>query len=199
MDLLDVVNEALVATNFAPISAIEDTNPTAAGIVGILQGTDGRLGVKGHVLRRGWPFNSEEISISANTDGEVVIPADHLVFQPARPERFQVVGTRVRDLVDRTYAIDPAWLPVKGLAILDLDFVEIPAVVAAWISAEAAYRFARSKFPGTPLVVQLRDDVRKAEAEAINAYPVEVSMPLSADRQAARYGSTVRAAGFGTE
>jgi len=199
VEILDVVNAALVATNFAPISVIEETNPTAARIVGILQGTLGLTGVKGEILRRGWPFNSERCELVADSGGQITVPGEYLVFQPERRERFQVVGRKIRDLQTRSFTIDAGDQPVAGLAILDIDFEDVPDAVAAWMAAETSYRFARSMFHGSPLIGELRHAVTAPRREAINAYPVELPMPHSAERQAARYGSTVRAAGFGAE
>lgn len=153
---LDIINSMLAVNGEAPVSDPGSNDPAAIQASNLLTRVDRK------VQSRGWYFNTENFTLSPNTDGEVVVPQNALSVDPVdTTSQYVKRGTRLYDRKNNTYNIGE---DVKCKVILLLDISEIPEPAASYIEAKAVREHYRNEDGDTQKVRDLRTDESEAYA-----------------------------------
>lgn len=130
---LDVINDMLATLGESPLNAVEDDHPMVASGVRILRVTSWREQAKG------WWYNKELLTITPDSDGNLMTPADAISVDPISPILPYV--QRGRRMYDPTTASFKFTLPVDCTLVRNIDFVDLPPSAAAYIAACAVMQF----------------------------------------------------------
>jgi len=115
---LDILNAMLGVNGEAPVSSVSSTNPAAVQALNMLRRTDRKI------QSRGWWFNKERFTLSPDTSGEIILPANTMAVDPVDPRSPYVKrGSRLYDRVKNTYVINAS---VDVIIVLQLEVEETP-------------------------------------------------------------------------
>lgn len=130
---LDIINAMLGVNGESPVSSADSNDPAA------IQASNALTRVDKKVQARGWYFNKEDITLSPNLTGEVILPQNTLSADPV-DTRSQYVkrGTRLYDRENNTYNIDA---DVECTLVLQLEIDELPEAAAAYIMDKAVKEY----------------------------------------------------------
>lgn len=127
MQKLKAINAILPKLGEHPVTSIDSRNPTL-GV--ILPQIDLEID---QVLMSGWWFNTFDVELFPNSEGEIAVPDDTLSFisNPGEPELVQR-GDRFYNMATRTYEF-PVGRGIHGKLRQRMDFEELPESVAQYV------------------------------------------------------------------
>lgn len=153
---LDIMNSMLAVNGEAPVSSPDSNDPSAIQANNLLKRVDRR------VQSRGWYFNKEDITLSPNLAGEVIVPQNALSVDPVNTtSQYVKRGTKLYDRKNNTFVISES---VKCTVILLLEIDELPETAAAFIEAKAVREHYRNEDGDAQKVRDLRTDEAEAYA-----------------------------------
>ncbi len=140
---LEIVNHMLGVTGQAHVSTLETTHPTVVQAIAALVSVDTDF------QSPGWWFNREnDITLSENIDGEVIVPTAALEFTvthpvlqaqtPANKARYVKRGTRLYDNYEHTYNIGQS---IRADLIMQIAIEDLPGAAAVYLKHLAAETF----------------------------------------------------------
>lgn len=136
MTELDAVNAMLRSIMEAPVDTLEDLSaPDAGAALAALR--DASKGVQ----LIGWVWNTDEdYTLTPDTSGNLVLPANTLKVIPPNDQVLQVVqrGLRMYDRRNHTYTFTA---PIKVALITGLEYEEMPEAARQFIMFTACIRF----------------------------------------------------------
>jgi len=153
---LEIINSMLAVNGEAPVSSTNSTDPAAIQASNLLNRIDTR------VQSRGWYFNREDITLSPNLTGEVVLPQNTLSADPVDSQSQYVKrGSRLYDRGNNTYIISK---DVRCTVVLQLDIEDLPEAASAFIEAKAVREYYRNEDGDAGTVRDLREDENESFA-----------------------------------
>jgi hypothetical protein len=152
MQTLTVINDMLGTMGEAPLASLEEPHTFRGACLSTLDG------LNASIQSRGWWFNLEKLTLSANVDGLLYLPGDAINVRS--PERRLVKrGRRIYDLDKGAFATD-ATLDV--VIVRQLAFEDLPESAATYIATSAVHRF-QSRYDGDVAKTrELAEAVRQA-------------------------------------
>lgn len=130
---LEIINAMLGVNGESPVSDADSNDPAA------IQASNALTRIDRKVQSRGWYFNKEDILLSPNLAGEVVLPQNTLTADPVDSNSQYVKrGTKLYDRVNNTRVIGKT---VNCTVILQLDIDELPETAAAYIMDKAVKEY----------------------------------------------------------
>lgn len=130
---LEILNAMLGVNGEAPVTSVTSNDPSA------IQANNALTRIDRKVQSRGWYFNKEDILLSPNLAGQIVLPQNTLAADPVDPRSTYVKrGTVLYDRKLNTTVIDQ---DVNCTLILQLDIEELPETAAAYIMDKAVKEY----------------------------------------------------------
>lgn len=153
---LEIINAMLGVNGESPVSDADSTDPAAIQASNVLSRVDRK------VQSRGWWFNKEDMTLSPNLTGEVILPQNTLSADPTDTKSQYVKrGTRLYDRENNTYNINK---DVKCTVVLQLDIDDLPETAAQYISDKAVKEHYRNDDGDIPKVKELKEDEAESYA-----------------------------------
>lgn len=129
---LDIVNAMLAVNGEAPVDSTS-TDPAA------IQADNALERINKKVQSRGWWFNKEDMKLSPNLAGEVILPQNTLSADPVDSRSAYVKrGTK---LYDRKYNTANIGKDVLCTIVLQIDIEELPELAAMYIMDKAVKEY----------------------------------------------------------
>lgn len=155
---LDVLNHMLNTIGEAPVSSPDSDHPSA------LSATVTLLRVNKEFQKKGWWFNTEyDLTLSPNSQGQIIIPSDTLFVDPVDvSSRLVRRNGKLYDPIRHTYAINEQ---VIVDAVLLLQVSDLPESAASYLMHKAAYDFYVNDDGDESKSTRLLDRVTKAWSE----------------------------------
>ena len=163
--LLDAVNICLENIGEAPVDTLDNEQIQDARVA---QRTVLEVHKEGQT--KGWSWNSEynyAFSRDVNT-GNIKVPEQVVGFSVNRYQyngRYQLRGTKVYDLLKRTFQIDPEVTELEADVIWLLSFDEVPEAFNRWVTIRAARIFSDRTLGSEALFKYTMQDEKDAQAE----------------------------------
>ena len=162
--LLDAVNVCLENIGEQPVDNLDNEQIQDARIA---ERTILEVHKEGQV--RGWSWNSEfsyPFKVDVNTN-EIVVPQTVVEFVPNPYRyngRFQLRGTRVYDLVNRTFNMDPTLTEIEADVIWLLSWDSVPEAYNRWVTIRGARIFSDRALGSESLFKYTLKDEQDAQA-----------------------------------
>ena len=184
MELLKAVNEILPKLGEHPVTSLESKNPTL-GV--ILPQIDSEID---SVLQSGWWFNTFDVDLFPNSEGEIDVPEDTLSFV-AKAGQTPLVqrGERFYNKQDRSYVF-PVGTKISGKLYQRMSFEELPQSAAKFVLYSALVTIYATDI-GLEQVVQLWSTAA-TQAQALMEQEHLRQMKYTI-KQSRRYGKLRRA------
>lgn len=164
---LEVLNHVIGVVGETAVSSVSSQHPTAQSALKTINRVSKQFQL------RGWWFNKEyALTLSPNSNDEIVLPATTLKVDPTDTSlAFVWRGTRLYDPKNHTYAIGEN---VEVDLTLQLPIEELPEAAAMYIMHKAAYDFYVSDDGDPDKSKALLMEVNTAWA-ALNAQQLQMS------------------------
>ena len=162
--LLDAVNVCLENIGEQPVDNLDNEQIQDARIA---ERTILEVHKEGQV--RGWSWNSEfsyPFKVDVNTN-EIVVPQTVVEFVPNPYRyngRFQLRGTRVYDLVNRTFNMDASTTEIEADVIWLLSWDSVPEAYNRWVTIRGARIFSDRTLGSESLFKYTLKDEQDAQA-----------------------------------
>lgn len=134
MNTLDAVNLCLRKLGESEVTSIDEPYPTLGVVIPALEDNRNKLLTEG----RGWWFNAYEVELTPDTEGLITVPESILMFYPESQD-YVYTGTGIANIGSLSPIVAG---PVKGRAILDIEYEKLPKVaryVVAYAAAHEVY------------------------------------------------------------
>lgn len=129
MTTRDAINEILLSINELPLDATDDITDIQTAII-----VNEHLSIaKRRVLSYGWNFNTTYKSLTPQTNLHIVIPSTYLSVDAGAD--YDVRQSELFDKVNYTFEFTDS---IDATVIEDVDFSDVPYVIANYIIKEAA-------------------------------------------------------------
>jgi hypothetical protein len=159
MQTLDVVNTMLGTRGERPLSSLSTPHRLSGPCQALIVRTSTEL------FAKGWWFNEEKVTLAPNpTDKYVYIANDALGL---KNHAVTVVkrGSRLYDLAKGTYEHTS---PIECTLVRFLPLEQLPETAAAYLAAEAVFRFQRDYDGDSTKTRQLLAERNQAKVEAVS-------------------------------
>jgi len=131
MQRLDVLNECLETMGHTPLTSIDERHPLRAPALA-------KLDQKNRTIQaKGWWFNMEDVTLTPDVSGKVILPGDCLEFR-SDVHRYVKRGAVLYNLDDST---DIFTADVKGVIIRLIPFDDVCEQMAEFIAATTVKDF----------------------------------------------------------
>ena len=163
--LLDAVNVCLENIGEQPVDSLENEQIQDARIA---QRTLLEIHKEGQT--KGWSWNTEynyPFLKDAKTN-QIVVPEQVVEFSIDRYQyngRFQLRGTKVYDLLNRTFILDEAITELQADVIWLLSWDQVPEAYNRWVTVRAARIFSDRSLGSEALFKYTLKDEQDAQAE----------------------------------
>jgi hypothetical protein len=166
---LEAVNAMLDSIGEAPIDSLIDIEAPDAGTA--LR----RLRVVSKAVQLiGWEWNTDEdMVLTPNAEGELVVPANALKLIPSAGDtryRPTLRGPRVYDKKSQTYTFATS---IKATIVTALNFDELPEAARQYIMLEAAERFQEGVL-GSPTLDKFAQEAKVQAMQSLQASESEI-------------------------
>lgn len=161
---LDAVNAMLDSIGEQPITSLVDIEAADAGTA-LRRLTQTSRSVQ----QIGWHWNTDEdMEISPNTDGELVLPSNTLkaVLSQYHSEQLVQRGLRLYDRKNHTYKFTK---PFKATLVLALPFEEMPEAARQYVMLKATETFQQGVLGSAQLDSFAKEAMKEAMANLLAA------------------------------
>lgn len=182
---LDAVNIILRKLGEQPVTNLDVQYPTIAVALPALD--EARVAI----LQEGWWFNSAvDFDFYPDVNGQLNVPDAMLMFYPDEPDKYTFDGVRIV-LADTLSPIVNA--TVRGRAVFNKDFEELPNVARYAIAYRAAFDTYISDFGDSDIAQQILLAATDHYSELSAAHTRQRKSSSRTKRQVARWRSKLRA------
>lgn len=182
---LDAVNIILRKLGEQPVTNLDVQYPTIAVALPALD--EARVAV----LQEGWWFNSvDEFDFYPDVNGELNVPADLLMFYPEEPDKYTFDGVSIVLTSTRSPVVSAT---VRGRAVFNKDFEQLPNVARYAIAYRAAFDTYISDFGDSDIAQQILMAARDHYSELSAAHTRQRKSSSRTKRQVARWRHMLRA------
>ena len=163
---LEAVNRMLLGIKLAPVATIDDLSTYHEGT--IAQGILEQITLE--TLSPGWNFNTHRITLVADTDGIIHLPAHTVdVFVPQGQTEYLVSNGRLKAILTNSTVFTPGFT-VDCFVVLGFDWEDLPVVIQLLSMHKARLAFKlemKSVAKGGQMDNQIiLEDIRRAEGSA---------------------------------
>lgn len=139
---LQIINEMVVSTGTAPLTASDVTHPL------YIKANNKLEVVSDAVQSKGWWFNTSVRTLTPNVAGEIILPDTTMHVDPVDTmSKLSQRGNKLYDRDNATFIIGKA---VKVKFVDRWAIEELPTQAAAYIKAKAVYEFYRDEDGNEP-------------------------------------------------